>query len=347
VITYNTAGGETVTINRRTVLKAASVIATQAAVAPFLLRAAGAAPAHSLKLGWVDSKLNPTFITVQRFAERVKTLTNGDVIIQAYGLGELGSQTNILTSLQTGLVDFCIHTTGYVDTILPRFQLLDLPYLFPSETVAEKFVDGSIGKELLGDMTQKGLVGLGFGWWGWRAILTIKKPIPLPSDIQGMKIRVQPGPIYAASFRALGANPVFVDFAEVYLTLSQGTVDGLEVPIAGLAGVKANEILKYVNLCRQVYNPSILMASQRKFEGLPPKYQEAIRTAAGEFSIDCRNAMKKAIEDTTVQLQSQGLKVSEVDNDAYKKQTRVVYDQFRDAIGADLIARAQKEIGDG
>ena len=126
-----------------------------------------------------------------RFADNVKKKTNGAVEVQVYGTGELGSQLNILTGLQTGIIDLCAHTSGFIDTLFPQFQVLDLPFLFPDLTSAEKVLDGPVGKQLAGLMPSKGIYALSYGYWGWRATSTIERyegpenPRPARADLRG------------------------------------------------------------------------------------------------------------------------------------------------------------------
>ncbi|MGL1204216.1 TRAP transporter substrate-binding protein DctP, partial [Vibrio parahaemolyticus] len=92
-----------------------------------------------------------------------------------------------------------------------------------------KLLDGPVGQQLLAELPTKGVYGLSYGWWGWRAVETVERPLAEPDAMRGLKIRVQPGAIYAAMFTTLGATPVQIDLSEVYLALSQKTVDAIEV----------------------------------------------------------------------------------------------------------------------
>ena len=212
-------------ISRRTILKTVAIGATQTFALPYLAREGFAqAPAHVLKLTMADTRNHPLYQVLLRFADDVKKKTNGAVEVQVYGTGELGSQLNILTGLQTGIIDLCAHTSGFIDTLFPQFQVMDLPFLFPDLTSAEKVLDGPVGKQLASLMPSKGIYALTFGHWGWRVTSTIDRKVPEPTDMKGLKIRVQPGPIFAAMYRALGPNPIAIDFSEIYLALSQRAI---------------------------------------------------------------------------------------------------------------------------
>jgi TRAP-type transport system periplasmic protein len=332
-------------LSRRAILKTAALATSQAVALPYIAREGLAqTPAHTLKLTMADTRVHPLYQVLLRFADNVKKKTNGAIEVQVYGTGELGSQLNILTGLQTGIIDLCAHTSGFIDTLFPQFQVMDLPFLFPDLVTGDKVLDGPVGKQLADLMPSKGIYGLGYGYWGWRVTSTIDRKAPEPKDMQGLKIRVQPGPIFAATFRALGANPIAIDFSEIYLALSQRTIEAIETPIISLPAAKHYEVVKVVNLTNHVYNAGVLMVSKRKFDSLPANLQQSLRDAAAELTPDWRKTMIDKTAETTGFLKEKGLSILEVDRAAYRKQTHGVYDEFRNIIGADLFDSVIKQV---
>ena len=320
--------------------------AAGAVAAPFLARAGFAAtPTHTLKLTFADTQAHPLYAVLKRFADNVSRRTNGAAAVQVFSIGQLGSGTNILTGLQTGIIDLCAHTSGFIDTVIPKFQVLDLPFLFSEASAAERVLDGPIGRELLDAMPAKGIYGLGYGHWGWRVTSTTGRELGAPAEAKGLKVRVQPGAIFAAMFRATGANPVAIDITEVYLALSQHTIDAIETPMISVIAGKHYEVLKKVNLTNHVYNAGVLLASKAKFDALPPDIRDAIRAAAVELTPDWRATIAEASTGAQDQLKGKGLAVLPVDRAAYRKAVEPVYAQFRGTIGADLTDRVMKEAG--
>jgi TRAP-type C4-dicarboxylate transport system substrate-binding protein len=310
-------------------LKTVALGAAQGVALPYLAREGFAqAPAQTLKLTFADTRNHPLYQVLLRFAENVKKKTNGAIEVQVFSTGELGSQTNILTGLQTGIIDLCAHTSGYIDTLIPQFQVMDLPFLFPDLASAEKVLDGPVGKQLADLMPPKGIYGLSYGYWGWRVTSTIDRKVPKPDDMKGLKIRVQPGPIFAAMFRALGANPI-----------------AIETPIIALPSAKHYEVVKTINLTNHVYNAGVMMVSKRKFDSLPANLQESLRAASHELTTDWRRTMVEKTDETSKFLKDKGLTINEVDRAAYRKQTDGVYKEFRDIIGGDLMDSVMKQVG--
>lgn len=132
-------------------------------------------------------------------------------------------------------------------------------------------------------MSATGIYGLSWGTHGWRIAETTNKPVHKPADLASLKIRIQPSPFFNATFKAIGAVPVVMDITELYLALSQSTVQGMEVPFIAVASSKLYEVTKQAALTNQVYNASILMASKSKLDSLDPKHQDAIRQVGKEI----------------------------------------------------------------
>jgi tripartite ATP-independent transporter DctP family solute receptor len=313
--------------------------ATAASLAsPLVARhALGDAPAFRLKATMADVATHPIYGMLNGWADDIRKRTNGAVEIKVYGAGQLGSQGNALTAMQTGTIDFVCHTTGFIETIYPSVAVLDLPYILQTSAEAEKVLDGPIGQKLFDQFPAKGIVGLCWGHWGWRPVTHTKKAVPHPEDIAGTKIRVQPGAIYAATYQQLGAPPTVIDVSEIYLALSQGAVDALEVPLISLIASKFYEVAKHVTLTNFAYNPGAIMASKRTMDKLEPQYQTAIRDAALAAASPWRTMMAAKTDEAVVFLKTQGCTISEADKPAYGAALKPVYEQFRPIVGADLL----------
>src|ERR1700733_709364 len=168
-------------IERRKLLKiGASAVAASVAM-PVVGRSGWpATPTHTLKLTFADTQNHPLYDVLKRFSADVSQRTSGAVDIQVFSIGQLGSGTNILTGLQTGIIDFCAHTSGFIDTIFPKFQVVDLPFLFSDSASAGRLPDEPPGDKLLDMLPTKGIYGLGYGHWGWRVMSAIPRKAPEP-----------------------------------------------------------------------------------------------------------------------------------------------------------------------
>ncbi len=333
-------------INRRKVVTSLTSTTCAAAAAPWLARSGYAAtPLHTLRFVYPDTPSHPFMQVARRFAENVRRKTDGAVEVQVFTTGQLGTQANMLTSLQTGIVDLCAHTSGFLQTIHQPVMVLDLPFLFPDSGSAERVLDGPSGARILGALTPKGVYGLSYGHFGWRVVSTVGRDVPSPSDVKGLKIRVQPGAIFVSTFKELAAIPISIDLSEVYLALSQRAIEAVETPMISIGASKHDEVVKSVNLTDHVYNPGIMMASKRKLDALPKPYQDAVREASVEMTPDWRTTIADASRAAQDRFAGEGLRVVTVDRPAYRAAVQPVYERFRDTIGADLMDGVLKQVG--
>jgi TRAP-type C4-dicarboxylate transport system substrate-binding protein len=197
---------------------------------------------------------------------------------------------------------------------------------------------------LLNDMPAKGIYGLTWGHFGWRLTETNAHALKVPADFKGLKIRVQPGAVFAATFKAVGAIPVVIDLSELYLALSQGTVNGYELPFLAVISSKLVEVTKYIGLTNHVYNAGALMASKVRLDALTPKEQEVVRGTVKEIQPFWRGLVaEKSLENRKICEQS-GLVINETDYPAFQKAMQPVYAEFRTKIGPEFVDRVMKTI---
>ena len=173
------------------------------------------------------------------------------------------------------------HTTGFIETIYPTVAVLDLPYIFKTSEEAEKVLDGPVGQQLFDLFPAKGIYGLCWGHWGWRAGSRDREAVPDPKDIAGSKVRIQPGAIYAATYKTLDAvaDGRSTCPKSIWRCRSMRWTP-LEVPLLSLIASKLYEVAKHISLTNFVYNPGAIMISKRTMDKLEPQYQKAIRDAA-------------------------------------------------------------------
>ena len=155
------------------------------------------------------------------------TTDKGQVEVKVFPAQLLGTGTEMVEMLQAGALEVGIIPSAKVAPIVPNLQILDLPFLFPSREVCYKVIDGKAGEEILKPLRNVNIMGICFWESGFKR-LTGMFPIRKPADYKGKKIRVMPAPVIMEQFKAFGATPVPLDFAELYNALQQRVVDGRE-----------------------------------------------------------------------------------------------------------------------
>ena len=311
-------------ITRRSSVAGLAVAATSLG----LRRARAAAPIQ-LKLATGDTINDVSYEVGKRFGEEVAKRTNGKYEVAMFVGGALGSILNLASSLTTGIIDAAILTSGYVASIVPSVQFVDLPFIFKDQATAERLLDGALGKRLLADMEPKGVKGLAWGWYGWRQLQMRDRIVRKPEDMHGLKMRIQPSPVFVAMFKALGAIPVPLDGSEVYLGLSQGTVGGVDWPVQTAVTFKVYEVTKYLIMTNHVYNAGALMVSQARWSQLTPDERVAFQQAADAVLPYWRSENVKRAGESFKFLTDHGMQPVEVDFAAFQKEMTPVYDQFR------------------
>lgn len=294
----------------------------------------------------------------QRFAELVKEKTGGRVNIKVYYSGQLfaGQQTNEFQLLRTGVADFALGSTINWSPQVKELNLFNLPFFFSTYKDLDAVEEGQAGKAIFARLRQLGVEPLAWGENGYRQLTNSKRPVRTPEDLQGLKIRVVGAPIFVETFRALGANPTSMNWAEVLTALQQGVIDGQENPIVGvIIPYKLWELgQRYLTVWNYVIDPVIFAASSQTWRTFPPEVQKAIQEAALEAARYQKALARAGMDDGTAlrYLASIGVKVEIQDPLAYLRAQGVEVTvlsplevgRFRSRV-AEVVQRWAKEIG--
>jgi tripartite ATP-independent transporter DctP family solute receptor len=199
-----------------------------------------------------------------------------------------------------------------------------MPFLFSDPAAAFKLLDGPLGKELADKSAAKGLVVLGYWDNGIRHISNSKRPILTPADMKGLKIRVPPDAVTIDIMNALGAETQQIKFAELYVALQQGVVDGQENPLANIDASKLYEVQKYISLTGHKYEMTPFLMSKRTWDRLSEADRKIIMEAANEATAVQRKLSREADERLLVELPKKGVKIDKVDQSQFQKATQSV-----------------------
>ncbi|WP_018717527.1 TRAP transporter substrate-binding protein [Arhodomonas aquaeolei] len=305
--------------------------------------------ATTIRLGWTtaDSEVDPYAIAAHYFAEELESAAPGEFDVKFFPNHQLGNDTEMLQGMQLGTLDAGVITGTQVGTLEPAFQLNDLPFLYANAGQAHKVLDGEVGQEMLSRLESQGIVGLGFPEAGFRNAINNVRPIRKPSDFKGVKLRVQPSDLFIASFRAIGANPVPMAWSDVFTAVQQGTVDGLEIPLAVIYANKYPEVTEYLSLTRHTYNALALLMSKQTFDSLSATQQKTVRKAARRAIERQRETVASNNDEILAKIREAGMKVNEVDDvAAFREKVTGVYDEYREKIGPALLDKALDQVSE-
>ncbi|MFB3816758.1 MAG: DctP family TRAP transporter solute-binding subunit [Candidatus Methylomirabilales bacterium] len=307
--------------------------------------AAAPAAAATLKLGHVLPTTHNWHIAATGFADEVKAATQGRVEIRVYPNSQLGTETAAIEGLQLGTIEMGLIGGASFQNIEPKMGAEGLPYAWTDHQHAYRAFDGELGQKLFGLLERKGVKGL--AWWenGFRHITNSKRAISTPEDLKGLKLRVTPDKIRLDTFKALGALPVPMAFAELYSALQQGAVDGQENPLAIIFGSNFFEVQKYLSLTNHIWSSATLVMAKSVWERISPADQQAVQKAALTWRDKQRKMVQESSDDFLAKLKAKGMQVNAPNNALFKQAVAPVWKQYEDVFGKDvfeLIEKARK-----
>lgn len=297
----------------------------------------------TLKLAHSGSESHQYHIAAEKFKELVEEKSKS-LKIEIHPNATLGSEGEVIEQVISGSVDM---TTVAADSALantvPEMNLFGIPYVFKDEKHVYKVLDGEIGADLLKLTEDKNMKGLGFWEVGFRHITNDETEIKKPEDVKGLKIRVQPAPVWENHMKTLGANPTPVDFNELYSALDQGVINGQENPLATIDSMKFYEVQKHLALTAHTYTPAVVLMSLEKWDRLSEEEQSVIKQAVDETATYQREYLADKEEEIKSKLKENGVTITEPDRELFREVTIKVKDEVADDTQKELINRIDKE----
>lgn len=338
--------------NRRQIIRAGSAASALALAAPFLIRPGLAAtPEHRLVFGHTfGAATEDVMITGLEFwKRRAEELADGDLLIDIHEAGSLGGQTQLPQKVLTGAIQGCQLSTQNFTPYADVYNLLDFPYMFPSNERFEEVLasDAFLTSGFITMPSDKGFRVLP-GMWanaGFRVLGVSKKAdkvVRSPDDLDGIKIRVTGSKVEQKVFGMTPASPVSIAWGETYQALQQGAADALNVGLGPLTATKIYETLGSATMSEINFNSHITVLSQGWFDSLPGRIQDAVLEAAQESHAFQRKAQATANARMVQMWQDAGIEVTMLTPEEKKVWTDAVghtlpvWDPFKADYGAEL-----------
>ena len=292
----------------------------------------------SLKLGHMSPLENNYHLMAVKFKTLVEEKSQGRIKIEIYPQAQLGYDRDLLEAMQFGNVDLAVNTSAPVSNFAPFYGVLPLPYLFRDWDHIEAFIQSDVAKELLSESLDKGLVGLSIMPRGFRSVTNNVKPINVPADLKGIKLRVLESPAYVKTFEDLGAVVSAMSWGEVYTALQQGAIDGQENPPETVKTERVNEVQKYYSLTEHIAGFACIMASKSKWDILSADDQKMLQECAVEAAVAQGKENRELESNILKELNDElGLKVNTVDKSVFAEKTTSAYTWFTEQNGSEYI----------
>jgi tripartite ATP-independent transporter DctP family solute receptor len=288
-----------------------------------------------LKMAHNGNERHPFQKGFEEFKRSLEVETEKAVEVQVFPSAQLGSEQEATQMVKLGLIAASASTTaGGLATSVPEAELFNLPFLFRDLDHCYRVIDGPIGQGLARVIEQK-LNCLVLGYWfsGIRNVWNSKRPVRVPADLKGIKLRVMASPLLIETFNTLGAQATPMAFGELYSALQTRVVDGGETDYLDLLYERFYEVTKYVSLTNHMYVVTALIFSRKVYDRLPPDVQAAV-LKSGRASVGAeREAMDTLSASALEELKARGLQFVEVERELFREYVQPVYEKNAGKVG--------------
>ncbi len=302
---------------------------------------------RTIRFGHLNNADHPTSTGVKKFAEIVAAKSGGKIKVQEFPGSQLGNELQQQSAMQGGVQEMFVASTTSLAGVVKEFGVFDFPFLFSNSNQADAMVDGPLGKLLSSKLADKGIVILAFFDLGARNVTNSKRPITRAEDLDGLKLRVIPNPVFLETFKTFKANPVPMAFAELYGALESKAVDGQENPYSVILSNKFFEVNKYVSATNHVIAMNPVQISKRFWEKLSPAEQKLLQDAATEAQNYQRGVSREAASKALGELKAKGMLFNDIaPAEIARMRTAVkpVYDKFTAAYDAAVMTIFKSEL---
>ena len=314
------------------------------AIVAALALAAFAAQAQQpivVKFSHVVAENTPKGKGALKFKELAEAATKGRVKVEVYPNSQLFKDGEEMQMLQLGNVQMLAPSVSKFGPLgVRKFEVFDLPYMFPDEKSLEKVVEGPVGTGLFKLLEPKGITGVAYWFNGFKEF-TANKPLRKLDDFKGLKIRIQSSKILEGQIKALGAIPQVMAFSEVYTALQQGVVDGEENTPSNKYTQKMHEVQKHMTLSGHGVVMYAVVVNKKFWDGLPPDIRKSLNEAMAESTRYVWRIAKQENDDALAKIRA--AKTTEIyalppaEKAVWRKAMLPLYRQYEDVVGKDTL----------
>lgn len=217
-----------------------------------------------------------------RIAKNLPEASDGELTLVVFPAGQLGSEQEMFQQLSSGLLDAGLMTAAISSLRAPSLQGWFTPYLFKDVETAAAAAETPAAKEMLAELQAAGLHGLGYTFAGMRHILMKDAPATSAADLANKKIRIVPFPAMKTWWETVGAVPTPVNLTEVYQALQTGLLDGIDIDLDALVGLKLGEVAKGLSISNHMPFPAVMLVSEMTWSSMTPPEQKVFAEVAAE-----------------------------------------------------------------
>ena len=278
----------------------------------------------TLKFGSNLPATHPLNVRATELAVNLRAESKGRIDLQIYPNNQLGNDTDMLSQLRSGALDFMTLSPLILGTLVPAAQINGVGFAFKNYDQVWSAMDGDLGAHVRKEIAATGSVFAFDKIWdnGYRHVTNSVRPVVKPEDLKGLKLRTPPGPMWVSMFKALDASPTPLNFAEVYSALQTKVVDGQENPLAIVSTAKLNEVQKYCSLTGHMWDGYWFMANKKLFDRLPADLQALMAKHVAAGALLQRADIRKLTDGLQTELKTKGMLFNDAPADAFRDKLR-------------------------
>lgn len=292
---------------------------------------------------------HPLNVRAQQAADRIRAESGGALDIQVFPNNQLGSDTDVLSQLRTGAVEFFTLSGLILSTLVPVASINGIGFAFTDYDAVWRAMDGELGALIRGEIARGNQIVAMERIWdnGFRHMTTSTKPIRAPEDLQGFKMRVPVSPLWTSMFKAFGAAPISINAVEMYSALQTRIADGQENPLSAIWNTKIYEVQKHLALSGHMWDGYWFLANRRAWQALPAELRALAGRHLDQSALDQRADLATLNTSLAADLQAKGMTFNEVDKDAFREALRRAgfYQEWRGKYGEQNWAVLERAAG--
>ena len=334
-------------ITRRRLLRQLSLAPAVGLVAA-MPRTARAAPEFALKYANNLPLSHPLNIRAAEAAARVAKESNGRVEISIFPNNQLGGDTDMLSQVRSGAIDFFTLSGLILATLVPVASINGIGFAFKDYTQVWPAMDGALGAHVRAAIAKSGLYAFEKMWDnGYRQMTSSTHPIVTPDDLKGFKIRVPVSPLWTSMFKAFGAAPAGINFSEVYSALQTKVVEGQENPLSIISIAKLYEVQKYCSITNHMWDGFWFLANDQAWAKLPKDLQGIVERNFNAAALKDRDDIRHLNESLQGDLQAKGMVFNQTDAEAFRAALRKAgfYAEWKAKFGDEAWGLLEKAVG--
>jgi len=302
----------------------------------------------NLKIAITLPESHPTPVALKAACAEILKESNGRLNIEVYPSGQLGSDTDTLSQVRSGAIDFICTAGSIYGNLMPTAAINSIAFAFPDYATVWKAMDGELGAHIKSSFDKVNLTQVGRVFdHGFRQITHSTKPINTPKDLVGMKIRVPATPLWTSTFKGLDASPATVPIGELYTALQTKVVDGQENGLPTIDAVKLYEVQKYCSTTSHMWEYFSLVGNKKNWNALPEDLRALATKTFDAYAMKQRTAHDSLNSTLEAKLKSQGMQFNRVDTKPFRETLQKVgyYAEWQKKFGPETWALLEKYTG--